>query len=987
MTTLAITANSSSLNGPVTTVDDTQRLPSSHSGEKIEVTEKVMDPSAKQGFCQKSSSLLRLFESNVFNVHYAIHYLFSSREPAVQEYLARRLFSFSNEEVDFYLPQLATLFVRSPGLSKHLSAYFSHRASTSIRFAAQLAWLLEALTAEDSSPPGTANALATREISPTLAPRHTSELQLETSPYPASIDDETVEENQNLRTPPTTISVDKVFPAAACDDIVLREATANSAATIAVSDAAVTMPHRFAALDRQDLRRGTTAGHVRWVPSTSSSGSDSAIPYTASATSPVTRVGSILDKRYANATLTKHKRTASDLTNVISTQALRAAAARETMAVLSEPGTGWSTDVSVSADPSFGSGGGGGGGLIDGSGEDKDDRHVQAAEEKSARSRSWINVHKGGSLMQQRAALSEGQLSDNATPFSGLLPTSPHLTRLSDKLSPFLRPGDLASCCMVEWDFIHALLSISRRLTTFSCKEQRTGHLQAELAKLNINLPARVWLPVERTDHIILRIPPSAAVCLNSAEKAPYLLFVEVLACDNITSLRLPPRTGSFSGLAPSNIPNHAFHDTHLFTSPLLSSSKPADLQGAPATTYPDLISLFSADSGSCSGGSAGDEFFTGANALWSTTNSAYRTPPSSSSSCSSSSARCAVKPTTPVVDRPRTHPPSDHHLYCIKAVEIRRRLEENTACQPQRSFKLDPKDPSAAVLKEPLELKARRIQESSPWGHLPGWQLAAVIVKVGDDLRQEQLAYQLLTVLQKIWAQNLLKLWLRPLNIVVTSCDTGLIELVPDTVSLHQIRRHTRLSLRDYIIREHGPPNSEGFLTAQTNFVRSCAAYCLVGYLFQVKDRHNGNILIDKEGHVIHIDYGFMLSASPGKNLGFETSPFKLTSEQVDLMGGVDNDMFQYYKILILRGLLAARKHMEELCLLVEIARMGHPHLPCFSKGGGAGAIAALRQRFLLTRTEESLQTFVSNMVEASLHSLTTPLYDSYQYYTNGIQ
>uniref|UniRef100_A0A183SMT6 PI3K/PI4K domain-containing protein n=1 Tax=Schistocephalus solidus TaxID=70667 RepID=A0A183SMT6_SCHSO len=241
----------------------------------------------------------------------------------------------------------------------------------------------------------------------------------------------------------------------------------------------------------------------------------------------------------------------------------------------------------------------------------------------------------------------------------------------------------------------------------------------------------------------------------------------------------------------------------------------------------------------------------------------------------------------------------------------IRRRLTTAiSALYSQRTY-LDPKDPSAAVLKEPLELKARRIQESSPWGHLPGWQLAAVIVKVGDDLRQEQLAYQLLT---KIWAENLLKLWLRPLNIIVTSGDTGLIELVPDTVSLHQIRRHTRLSLRDYIIREHGPPNSEGFLTAQMNFVRSCAAYCLVGYLFQVKDRHNGNILIDKEGHVIHIDYGFMLSASPGKNFGFETSPFKLTSEQVDLMGGVDNDMFQYYKFLILRGLLAARKHMEEV-------------------------------------------------------------------------
>lgn len=51
----------------------------------------------------------------------------------------------------------------------------------------------------------------------------------------------------------------------------------------------------------------------------------------------------------------------------------------------------------------------------------------------------------------------------------------------------------------------------------------------------------------------------------------------------------------------------------------------------------------------------------------------------------------------------------------------------------------------------------------------------------------------------------------------------------------------------------------------------------------FQVKDRHNGNLLIDEEGHIIHIDFGFMLSNSPG-GVNFESAPFKLTRELLEV-------------------------------------------------------------------------------------------------------
>lgn len=83
------------------------------------------------------------------------------------------------------------------------------------------------------------------------------------------------------------------------------------------------------------------------------------------------------------------------------------------------------------------------------------------------------------------------------------------------------------------------------------------------------------------------------------------------------------------------------------------------------------------------------------------------------------------------------------------------------------------------------------RIRRSSPYGHLPDWRLVAVIVKTGDDLRQELLAYQLLQTLKGIWEEERVPLWLRPYRIIATSDDGGMIEPILNAVSLHQIKKH----------------------------------------------------------------------------------------------------------------------------------------------------------------------------------------------------
>jgi len=98
--------------------------------------------------------------------------------------------------------------------------------------------------------------------------------------------------------------------------------------------------------------------------------------------------------------------------------------------------------------------------------------------------------------------------------------------------------------------------------------------------------------------------------------------------------------------------------------------------------------------------------------------------------------------------------------------------------------------------------------------------------------------------------------------------------------------------------------------------------------------------------------------------------------------MGGPGSDMFKYFKILMLQGLMTARKHMDKIIPLVEIMMAGC-QLMCFGRGR---SIQGFKDRFHMNLTEEQLHFLVDGMVESSMNSLTTKLYDGFQYYTNGI-
>ncbi|XP_057749080.1 phosphatidylinositol 4-kinase beta 1-like [Arachis stenosperma] len=292
----------------------------------------------------------------------------------------------------------------------------------------------------------------------------------------------------------------------------------------------------------------------------------------------------------------------------------------------------------------------------------------------------------------------------------------------------------------------------------------------------------------------------------------------------------------------------------------------------------------------------------------------------------------------------------------------------------------------SDALSGELWEVKKERIRKASENGKLPGWDLRSVIVKSGDDCRQEHLAVQLISHFYDIFQEAGLPLWLRPYEVLCTSSYTALIETIPDTASLHSIKsRHPNISsLREFFNAKY-QENSPSFKLAQRNFVESMAGYSLVCYLLQVKDRHNGNLLLDEEGHIIHIDFGFMLSNSPG-GVNFESAPFKLTRELLEVMDsdaeGVPSEFFDYFKVLCIQGFLTCRKHAERIILLVEMLQ--DSGFPCFK--GGARTIQNLRKRFHLSLTEEQCVSLVLSLISSSLDAWRTRQYDYYQKVLNGI-
>ncbi|XP_045450197.1 phosphatidylinositol 3-kinase catalytic subunit type 3 [Melitaea cinxia] len=188
-------------------------------------------------------------------------------------------------------------------------------------------------------------------------------------------------------------------------------------------------------------------------------------------------------------------------------------------------------------------------------------------------------------------------------------------------------------------------------------------------------------------------------------------------------------------------------------------------------------------------------------------------------------------------------------------------------------------------------------------------------IFKHGDDLRQDQLILQMITLMDKVLRRDNLDLKLTPYRVLATSSRHGFLQFIESVTVAEALA--TEGTIQNFL-RKYNPGDGPFGIKQETmdTYIRSCAGYCIITYLLGVGDRHLDNLLLTKSGALFHIDFGYILGRDP-KPL---PPPMKLSREMVEAMGGVADPLYQEFRTLCYTTFQNLRRHANLILNLFSL-------------------------------------------------------------------
>ncbi|KAM5248021.1 phosphatidylinositol 4-phosphate 3-kinase C2 domain-containing subunit alpha isoform 2-T2 [Ctenodactylus gundi] len=250
------------------------------------------------------------------------------------------------------------------------------------------------------------------------------------------------------------------------------------------------------------------------------------------------------------------------------------------------------------------------------------------------------------------------------------------------------------------------------------------------------------------------------------------------------------------------------------------------------------------------------------------------------------------------------------------------------------------------------------------------------VMFKVGEDLRQDMLALQMIKIMDKIWLKEGLDLRMVIFKCLSTGRDRGMVELVPasDTLRKIQVEYGVTGSFKDKPLAEwlrKYNPSEEEYEKASENFIYSCAGCCVATYVLGICDRHNDNIMLRSTGHMFHIDFGkFLGHAQMFGSFKRDRAPFVLTSDMAYVINGGEKPTirFQLFVDLCCQAYNLIRKQTNLfLNLLSLMIPSGLPELT------GIQDLKYVRDALQPQTTDAEATIFFTRLIESSLGSIAT--------------
>jgi phosphatidylinositol 3-kinase len=260
------------------------------------------------------------------------------------------------------------------------------------------------------------------------------------------------------------------------------------------------------------------------------------------------------------------------------------------------------------------------------------------------------------------------------------------------------------------------------------------------------------------------------------------------------------------------------------------------------------------------------------------------------------------------------------------------------------------------------------------------GGQTYPVIFKTGDDLRQDQLVIQIITLMDRLLRKENLDLKLSPYRILATAPYAGAVQFIPSSSLSSILSKHK--SLLAYL-RHHNPDNTADLgvrKEVMETYIKSCAGYCVITYLLGVGDRHSDNLLLAPSGHFFHADFGYILGRDP--------KPFaplmKLDPAMVQGMGGPQHAYHAQFKQFCFTAYASLRKSAN--LILNLFALMSEANIPDIRIEPDK-AVLKVQERFHLELTEEEAIRGFEALIGESASAVMPQVIDRLHGFVQGLR